>query len=134
MSKKNHSSKLLFDDLSKQYKEWNKYSIWLLIATIGCWGIPNDIIKAFAMILVLLSAVSQMQSLEKKIKEKIIIRLNLFKEMYGQHLTESRLKLYKRKMLQVAIQQLWISVLCLIFVFISFFIIGFQLGYAGFKW
>ena len=134
MNKRNNSFKILFVDMSKQYKEWNKHSIWLLIATIGCWGISNIIIQAFAMLLIFIITMSQFHSLEIQIKEQKTVKLNLIKEMYGRHFTDSRVKLFKRKMWQFAIQQLWISALCMVFVFVSIFLIGFQLGIIGINW
>jgi len=127
MSNKNNSFKLLFADISKQFKELNERSIWLLIATIGCWGIPNGMIQAIAMLLVFSLALYQIYPLERMIKKRIE-SLNHIKEAYGQNLTAGRLKFVKRKMRQFFIQQLWIAASCMVFVWISFFFIGLKLG------
>jgi hypothetical protein len=116
-------------NMNKQFKELNEHSIWLLIATIGCWGIPNVIIQAIAIFLVFLLTLYKIQSLEKQIKENKKVRLNLIKNLYGQYLTDSRLKMFRRKMRQVAIKQLWITVWCGAFVFLSLFLIGTKFGF-----
>ena len=123
-----NSFKSLFVDISKQLKELDKHSIWLLIATIGCWGIPSAIAQSIAMSLVFFITAYQLKSLMEQKKENNFKRFNAIKDMYGQHLTANRLKLVKRKMRQLIIQQLWISASCLVFVFLSFFLIGIKFG------
>ncbi len=124
MSQDNKSFKLLFVDISKQFKELNKHFIWLLIATIGCWGIPSAIAQPIAILLVFLITVFQLEQFLKIIFKKY----NAIKDLYGLVLTANRLKFVKRKMRQLVIQQIWISISCLIFVFLSFFLIGVKLG------
>ena len=128
MSKKKDSFKLLFVDISKQSKELNKHSIWLLIATIGCWGIPSSIAQPIAMFLVFFISVYPLESLIKQKTKNYFKRYNVIKNMYGQYLTVNRLRLVRRKMRQHVVQQIRISVLCLIFVFLSFLLIGIKFG------
>ena len=127
MNKEDDSFKLLFVDISQQIKELDKHSVWLLIATIGCWGIPNAIAQSIAMFLVFFIA----YQLESLIKQKIktnFKRFNVIKDRYGQYLNANRLKLVRRKTRQFVIQKLSISVSCLVFVFLSFFLIGVNFG------
>ena len=128
MSQENNSFRLLFVDISKQFKELDKHSIWLLIATIGCWGIPSAIAQSIAMSLVFFITGYQLESLLKQNNKDNLKRFNAIKDMYGRHLTANRLKSVKRKMRQLVIQQLWISVSCFFFVFLSFFLIGVKFG------
>ena len=118
MKKNNRRFKLLFDDISKQYNEMNRHSLWLLIATIGCWGIPDDNVQAIAMSIVVIIALYQISSLNQRMIRNNV-RFNLIKDMYGKHLTVGRLKKFKRKKRQVIIQKVWIYVLCMVFVLIS---------------
>jgi len=128
MNKENDSFKLLFVDISKQFKELDKHTIWLLIGTIGCWGIPSSIAQSIAMSLIFFISIYPLDSLIKQKQKHYFKKFNVIKDMYGQYLTANRLKLVRRKMRQHIIQQIWISVSCLIFVFLSFFLIGVKFG------
>ena len=130
MSKESDSFKLLFVDISKQFNELNKHSIWLLIATIGCWGIPSSIVQFIAISLVFFIAMYQIDSLKKQKAKNYLKKFDIIKDMYGQYLTASRLKLVRRKMRQHVLKQNWISISCLTFVSLSFFYIGLKLGRA----
>ena len=128
MNQVNKSFKLFFVDISKQFRDLDKHFIWMFIATIGCWGIPSAIAQPIAIFLVLCITIYHLDSLIKKKIEQGSKRFNAIKDMYGQHLTASRLKLVKRKMRQIVIQKLWITVSCVIFVLLSFFLIGVKFG------
>jgi len=128
MSKENDSFKLLYVDISEQFKELDKRSIWLLIATIGCWGIPSSIVQSIAISVILFISIYTLESSIKQKTKNYKKKFNEIKDMYGQHLTANRLKSVRRKIRQHVIQQIWITVSCLIFVSLSFFLIGVKFG------
>ena len=132
MSNKNRSFKLLFVDISKQFKESNEQSIWLLIGIIGCWGIPYVIIQFIAMCLVFIFAIYKSNLLHNQIKNNFS-RFKLIKKSYGQYLTGSRRKLFNRKMRQLAIPTIGIYVLCNLFLVISFYLISKKAGIGFIK-
>lgn len=126
MRKKHINFKFLFADMNKQYKEINQQFLWLLIATIGCLGISNVVFQFISVLLVFLWSMYQIGLLENQIRIKLL-RLNFLKKMYGQHLTACRRKMFRRKMLQI-VMQLWVSVVCFLFVCISLMFISFKFG------
>ena len=43
----------LRSQISTRYNTLNLEAIWLFVATLGCWGVDNNIIQMLALILVL---------------------------------------------------------------------------------
>ena len=125
--KKEDSFKLLFADVNKQYAKLNEHSIWMIIATLACWGVSNRIVQMAGIVIVFTIYIYQLLSIEKALINSRIKRFKALKDKQGLHLTSRRLKLVKQKMRQTDMH-CWITVICFLFVWVSFFLIGFNFG------